>query len=169
MVAPTDWISAYSFMSKKILPYMKQFQKHEKWGMPSNLMMDESISEEMKKLGYTWDASCASWKGDQTGLNADDYLAAKWDEIINEIVFALEYTANDEPADDCLVPNMKYNPDQKEPFQTIPCEGKEGYSQLIFNEDYGSTKTDMALLRKKEERVANGYRLMGIYWQSLWD
>jgi len=172
VIAPTDWMSCYYFMSKKILPYMKQFRKKDKQGIPMSISMNEEIRKEMFDLGYEWDSNSYYFKGNINGIEADDYLTHKWNNVLDEIIFALEYTANNDPTEDCEIDNPLYNPNQKEFFKSIPCEGeygKKGYTQIKFNEDYGKTKLDMDLLKKKEERVSNGYKLMGIYWQNLWD
>lgn len=169
IVAPTDWISCYSFMSKKILPYLKQYRKHEKSGVPMAVYTDENYGAEMRGLGYTWDANSHNWEGTVDGIEAHRYMSHKWDKIIDEMIFALEYTAKDDPDDDCMVPNPLYNPDQKECFFTTPIDDGRGCSELKFNEDYGETKIDMDLLRAKGERVQKGYDLLGKYWQSIWD
>lgn len=130
-----DWWNAYDCMSKKILPYMKDFQKGNKSGHP-------------------------------VGLEGDD-AQEKWQEIIDEIVYALEnYELED---DDCRIPNPKYNPEQKECCYSTPCEDRPEYFQLHFNEDYGETIVDWEAYRKKSERVAKGFELMGKYWLNLWD
>ncbi len=167
IVAPTDWIDAYYHMSKAILPYLKQFKKNEKMGIPANIY-NENYKQEMLDLGYTFDDNTFTWHGTVNGIKADDYLSSKWDKIIDEIIFALEYTVNNEPTEDCEVPNLKYNPNQKEVLaHTVPDEN--GYLKLEFNEDYGKMRIDMDLLKAKQERVRNGFKLMGEYWQSIWD
>lgn len=40
-VAPTDWIDCSMYMTGKILPYMKQFQKKQRWGSPVDLDKEE--------------------------------------------------------------------------------------------------------------------------------
>ncbi len=168
IIAPTDWIDAYFYMSKAILPYMKQFKAHEKMGIPG-MIYGDTYKQEMLDLGYTWNADTHCWEGEINGVKAEDVLSKKWDSIIDEIIFALEYTVNNEPTEDCMVPNPDYNPEQKEWMYSIDCPDHEGFKEIKFNDDYGKTKLDMDLLRAKEERVANGYKLLGEYWRNIWD
>jgi hypothetical protein len=144
--AKTDWISAYSFMAKKMLPYVYDFRDNKKHGTPCfdkedcNFIDEEAIDKDREE---------------------------KWNYIINEIIFALEYCA-DENYDDCLVPNPLYNPKQKKFFkETEPNE--QGFVSMDINEDYGKFKIDRDLLNKKLDRVQNGLKLMGEYFMNLWD
>jgi len=144
--AKTDWIDAYSHMAKKMLPYLYDFRDNEKMGTP--------VFDEPK--------CCIDETKEQAQTRED-----KWKHIIDEIIFALEYCTGDND-DDCQVPNLLYNPNQKEFFKSTPV-GEDGTSALEFNEDYGATKIDIELLKKKNERVQNGLKLMGEYFMNLWD
>jgi len=148
--AKTDWTSAYMFMAKKMLPYMYDFRDNKKTGIPiySNVEYSHQLSEEQSDA-------------------LDDEGMKKWNHIVNEIIFALEYCV-DENDDDCYVPNPLYNPKQKEFFKDAPIQ-EDGTSEVLFNEDYGETKPDMELYRAKNERVKAGLKLMGEYFMNLWD
>ncbi len=148
--AKTDWIDAYTFMAKKMLPYLYDFRDNEKHGTP--------CFDEIKDM---------SSFSDEQIKTLDDIRIFEWDRIIDEIIFALEYCV-DENDDDCKVPNPLYNPNQKKWLKdTKPNE--KGLSVMEFNDDYGETKTDMNLLREKMERVKEGLRLMGEYFMNIWD
>jgi hypothetical protein len=105
-------------------------------------------------------------EGIPLGLSEDD-ASEKWQAVIDENVKALEnYEMED---DDCRIPNPKYNPEQKECMYSTQCEDKPGLFELHFNEDYGETIVDWEAYRKKSERVAKGFELMGKYWLNFWD
>ncbi len=65
----------------------------------------------------------------------------KWDEILDEMIFAMDYIANDR--------EWQYYPDKKWPEKT--------------------TKDDYIELRAVEERVQKGLVLLGTYFRNLWD
>jgi len=65
--APTDWVSAYNFMAKAMLPYLYDFKKSDRQGTP---IFDDSMS--------------------------DDERTTKWEGIIDEVIFALEQCSNED-------------------------------------------------------------------------
>jgi hypothetical protein len=168
MVAPTDWISAYSFMSKRILPYLKSFKKHEKMGYPAFFLSDPYRKEMMEK-GYIFNTNTHSYVNDVIdNLDADEYITKLWGEMIDEIIFAVEQTI-DEDDSFYMVPNPLYNPDQKEFFTSVPLESDPELMEMKFNDDYGKTKIDSKKYEEYHQRVQNGMELLGKHWQSLWD
>ena len=165
----SDWWSAYTFMSKAILPYLRAFQKNEKHGYPCTLYT--YFKDEIEKEGFIYDSDTGGYKKptiDKLDDENFDWFSKKWQWVIDEVVFALEHCAY-ENDDDCEVPNEKYDPKQKNPFSFTPCKDSPGCSTMNFNDDYGKTKQDHDLYTKKMERVSNGLILMGQFWQSFWD
>jgi len=152
MKAKTDWIDAYSFMAKKMLPYLYDFRDNKKLGTPYFEDLDVHPFEK---------------RTDEEQKSIDEIRTERWDYIINEIIFALEYCVNEDDSD-CQVVNPLYNPNQDKVFKDTPIR-ENGTSELLPNEDYGATKTDMTLLKDKMNRVREGLRLMGQYFMNLWD
>lgn len=155
LIAKTDWIDAYSFMSKKMLPYLYQFRDNEKSGTPIFTSEDEVVKN-YEKNGNIFNISGDSGASERM-----------WKWIIDEIIFALEYCVVEDD-DDCYVPNPDYNPEQKKCFKDIP-QNEDGTYTMEFNKDYGETIIDLNLLKKKHDRVKNGLALMGKYWMNIWD
>jgi hypothetical protein len=137
--ANTDWVNAYSYIAEKTLPYLYDFRKHRRYGTP--IFSKENLSDE----GRT----------------------QKWEDIINEIIFALEQCAY-ENDDDCMMPNPNYDPKQKELFKDTPRDEK-GMRYLEFNPDYGKEILNGEAYNKKHERINAGLALFGQYFQNLWD
>jgi len=144
--AKTDWISAYTFMARKMLPYMYDFRDNQKHGTPCfDTEDDEFLDKEL------------------IGKEPEE----KWNYIINEIIYALEYCV-DEKYDDCLVLNPLYDPNQTKLFETIG-PNEQGAFHIKINDDYGKFIIDKDFLNKKLDRVQNGLKLMGRYFMNLWD
>jgi hypothetical protein len=164
--ANTDWYSAYSVLSKRMLPVIKMYKDKAKHGIPSVLFENEkqhllALGYEYNKDGYYFTEKIID------GKTASDIVTANWQYIIDEIYFALNYCAYEDDSD-CYVENPKYNPKQKEFMNLEKVEDGSG-SRINFNEDYGKTKLDFELLKIKVARVNKGLELMGCYWMSLWD
>lgn len=162
-----DWWSASSILSERMLPVLKNLRDNKRHGIPSIFFNDEK--DRLIAMGYEWNENTQSFSDKKIdGKTAFNIVEEIWQNILNEICFALEYSANEED-DDCHVPNPLYNPNQKEPWHDEPCEDRPDFCKLVFHDDYGKTKIDMDLLQKKEERVQKGLELMGKYWMCLWD
>jgi hypothetical protein len=169
MQAPTDWWNAYHFMSKAILPYLQAFKKAEKQGYP--VLLQEIFKEDLPQYNTTSSPPfirTVSIEGVTEDDPLDTWCREKWAWVIDEIIFAVKYSIG-ENDDDCLIPNPLYNPKQKECIYTIPCADGSGCHELHFHEDYGKMKTDYGLLNKKQIRVQNGFKLLGQFWQCIWD
>jgi len=164
--APTDWISAYSFMSKKMLPYFLQFKKKKKYGYP--LYVSEYFKDEVASLGFVYNKEAGTYSGEVSHKRFEEWAIEKWAWVIDEIIFALQDIVLCETDDDCQVPNPNYNPAQKECFYTKPCKDSECV-EMLFNKDYGKTILDYKLYELKQERVATGLKLMGEFWRCIWD
>lgn len=161
---------ASSAMAKKCYPIFKEFAKLPPHGAPTYAILQNNKAAYNKRFGkdritaYLNDPSAE----DEEITNA---LFEEWNEIIRKVLFSLEYVGRDgeEYPQHLYDPNPNYNPKQKEPFYTKPVEGKEEYYELVFNDDYGKTKLNSERMREFEEQVAEGFRLLGLYWQGFWD
>lgn len=98
---------------------------------------------------------------------SDDERIAKWAGIIDEVIFALEHCAHEDDSD-CYEPNPDYNPAQKEFFKDMPVNA-DGTYDVVFNDDYGDVRINSELYKAKQERVVEGLKLLGQYFQNFWD
>jgi len=83
----------------------------------------------------------------------DGYSTERWDWIMNEMIWAFEQIA-DENDEDQFYDHSECDPNPKVWFTT------EGFKKL---------KVDHEGLEKHHDRIQNGLRLFGKYYQCLWD
>lgn len=161
--------NAFRAMSEKCYPIFKAYAELPPSGAPTHPILKNNIAQYNKQFGKERVANYLKHANEDEELTTE--LFRHWKEIIQKVLFSLEYVGKngEEWPDSIYEPNPAYDPKQKEPFHTKPVEGKEGFSQLIFNEDYGETKVNSKRMQEHEERVAEGFRLMGQYWQGFWD
>jgi hypothetical protein len=82
--------------------------------------------------------------------DTDDLHFMRWEYILNEMIWAFE---------------QKLNDDAEEQFY----DWSESNHKGPWEKDYVGPKLDMEGLRKHHDRMANGFRLFGKYYQNLWD
>lgn len=146
-----------------ILPMLKQLSK-TKHGAP--WVSSEDVPENLRPSDMEVDAYHFAGA-------TDDNFFRRWDYVLGEMIFAFESEFNDWEEK-----YWTHDPDSKIEFEP------EGPAQLrLFpdeegnTEDYeyyslkstGVTSTDWEGRNKEAERIQNGFRLFGKYYQSLWD
>jgi hypothetical protein len=90
----------------------------------------------------------------------DGHDAARWEWILDEMIFA--FKAINDPRRE----NQFYSGELSWHFETVELDGQ---TFREFKEDSKSTfEIDREGQKAYEERVANGLRLFGVYYQSLW-
>lgn len=164
------------------LPMLKQL-KETKHGSPYVEL--EDVPEELRVTGTPRNETS------QLDLFADekyDSLAwnmthARWDWVMNEIIFAFESIVgyNENWADKYFtgewdrmqVPLDKdhkpLGPAQKWDEETDPeIESKVEYWEMVKGPN-DTSEFDKVGYRREGERIANGFRLFGKYYQGLWD
>lgn len=80
----------------------------------------------------------------------DDNASKRWDWILNEMIWAFE---------------QKINDDGEAQFY----DHTESSKEKDFNESIKKLKVDREGLKNHWDRMANGFRLFGKYYQHLWD
>lgn len=151
-----------------ILPMLKQLKK-EKHGAPN---VDKQDVPEALWPNEPEEALYA--KDGQT----DIHFFARWDYVMDEMIFAFENKVDDSWED-------HYFNDGEETIEKSTIEFKGvGPAQLrLFPDEHGdmedyelyewvsgrSTKFDKEGYQKYQERISNGFRLFGKYYESLWD
>lgn len=152
-----------------ILPMLKQL-KGEKHGAP-NVDMGDVPTE-------LWPTT-AQQKNYQRNGETDPKFFDRWDYVMNEMIFAFENKVDDSWQD-------RFFADSEEVVEKSEIEFKGvGPAQLrLFPDENGDMedyefyewvrgerprKFDQEGLKQYQERISNGFRLFGKYYESLWD
>ena len=143
-------------LSNIILPMLKQL-KATKHGSP--FVDDDDVPTELK--------SWACWPKENE-WDTDGNHFARWDYVLDEMIFAFEHRVDDSWQDAFREGEID--------IQWVPVDAKgnevpKGEHKYYQMRD-GPKNTyvcDYDGIRKVEERMANGFRLFGKYYQGLWD
>jgi len=139
-----------------ILPMLKQL-KETKHGAPHT--DDTDVPEYLRSTmcqpkEYEWDT--------------DDLWFKRWDWILDEMIFAFECKVDDSWED--AFRSGKHDiiqvPVDKDGNE-VP-KGQHKYYQMKDGPN-NTYKCDYEGMKKVEERIQNGFRLFGRYYQNLWD
>ena len=140
-----------------ILPMLKQLKK-DKHGAP--FVDDEDVPEELK-------STSAPPKESEYDIDANHFK--RWDWVLDEMIFAFECKIDDHAEDKFhtgvadfqwkKLDETKYNPVTKK---------MEGLSEMIHGPNH-TLKTDWDGLKAQQNRMKNGFRLFGKYYEGLWD
>jgi hypothetical protein len=134
------------------LPMLKQLQG-KKHGAP--WVDDEDVPEELKST---------SAPAKENEWDTDDNHFKRWDWVMNEMIFAFEHHLDKEW-------EQAYSKG-KWSTRTEACEwdenGKAKMYKMVNNDDH-THETDYDALTLVHQRIRNGFRLFGKYYQNLWD
>lgn len=130
-----------------ILPMLKQLQK-DKHGSP---MVDmEDVPEELRCVVVD---------------HEDATIHKRWEWVLNEIIFAFEHKHPDNDWEDA------YRSGEFD-HKFVVCKTDADGEPLMYQMENGPNHTyqcDYAGIQKVEERIQNGFKLFGKYYQGLWD
>jgi hypothetical protein len=135
-----------------ILPMLKQL-KETKHGAP--FVDDEDVPDELKST---------SAPAKENEWDTDDNHFKRWDWAMDEMIFAFEHHLNKEWEEAYRSGEF----DQK----SVACEWYENGKPKMFKLEEGPNhtyKADYEGMRVVEDRIKNGFRLFGKYYQALWD
>ena len=139
-------------LGKIALPMLKQL-KDKKHGSPC--VDDEDVPEELKST---------SAPAKENEWDTDDNHFKRWDWVMNEMIFAFEHHLDKEW-------EQAYSKG-KWSTRTEACEwdenGKAKMYKMVNNDDH-THETDYDALTLVHQRIRNGFRLFGKYYQGLWD
>lgn len=143
-------------LSYIILPMLKQLQA-TKHGSP--LVEDADVPEELKST---------SAPPRENEWDTDDNHHKRWDYVLNEMIFAFEHKVSDDWQDafrsgDIDIKWVPVNTEGKE----VP-KGEHKFYTMADGPNH-TYKCDYDGIQKIEERMQNGFRLFGKYYQGLWD
>ena len=147
-----------------ILPMLKQL-RDTKHGYPSVDL--EDVPEKLRAYDR-----CDDYSYDQLDLfdmelcNPEHISMAsdRWDWVLNEMIFAFE-TCQDENADG------QFTSGEWDTYSK-PCQWDENGKATMYQLEYGPNHTytlDAVGHKVFHDRIANGFRLFGKYYQALWD
>ena len=134
------------------LPMLKQL-KDKKHGSPC--VDDEDVPEELK-------STSAPAKENEWDVDGNHFK--RWDWVMDEMIFAFEHHLNKEWEE-------AYRSGESD-HKSVACEWYENGKPKMFRLEEGpkhTYKCDYDGMRVVEERIKNGFRLFGKYYQALWD
>lgn len=137
-IDPWDSWNADTTLSLIALPLVKQL-KETKHG--SALVDDEDVPEEIRST---------SAPPKENEWDTDEFVHARWDWVLSEIIWALEQ-------------KVEHKSDDKFYDHSAVNEDDDLFAQIR------NIKVDHEGLQARNERMQNGFRLLGVYWQNLWD
>ncbi len=136
-IDPWDSWNASHTLSLIALSLIKQL-KETKHG--SAMVDDEDVPEDIR-------STSAAPKENE--WDTDEFVHARWEWVLEEIIFALEQYTNDD-AESKFYDHSDVN------------EEDDLMTQVR------SIKIDREGLEAHQKRVQNGFRLLGLYWTGLW-
>jgi len=134
------------------LPMLKQL-KEKKHGAP--IVDDEDVPEELKST---------SAPAKENEWDTDDNHFKRWDWVMDEMIFAFEHHINKEWEEAYRSGEFDH--------KSVACEWYENGKPKMFKLEEGPNhtyKADYEGMAVVEERIKNGFRLFGKYYQALWD
>ena len=143
-------------LSHIILPMLKQL--HEtKHGAPG--VDDDDVPDELKST---------SAPPKENEWDTDDNHFKRWDWVLNEMIFAFEHTVDESWQEEYRSGDIdfKFVPVDKDGNEVA--KGESNFSKMVDGPNH-TWKCDYDGIAKVEERMANGFRLFGKYYRSLWD
>ena len=135
-----------------VLPMLKQL-KDSKDGAP--YVDDLDVPEELRTTSAP--AKANEW-------DTDDNHFKRWDWVLDEMIFAFECKVDDSWQE--VFSSGEF--DQK----TVACEWDANGKAKMYKWEEGPNHTytcDYEGMKVVEERIQNGFRLFGRYYQNLWD
>ena len=145
------WSMDYT-LSPIILPMLRQLKENQHG---AGFVDDEDVPEELK-------STSAPAKENEWDTDANHF--ARWDYVLNEMIFAFEHKADDSWED-------AFRSGEHDLIH-VPCEWDEAGRPTMYQMKEGPNNTykcDYEGMQVVEARIQNGFRLFGRYFQNLWD
>ena len=135
-----------------ILPMLKQLRE-TKHGGP--FVDDDDVPDELKST---------SAPAKENEWDTDDNHFKRWDYVLDEMIFAFECKVDDSWSD-------KFSSGEFDK-KTVACQWDENGKATMYQWIDGPNHTykcDFEGMKVVENRIQNGFRLFGKYYQALWD
>jgi hypothetical protein len=139
-----------------ILPMLKQLQE-TKHGSP--LVDDDDVPDELK-------STSAPPKKDD--WDVDDNHFKRWDWAMGEMIFAFECKLNDSWDDEFWTGEWgktEWIETEEEHLNPLTNKSEKMYTM----KNSGNRTCDWEARQKVQNRITNGFRLFGRYYENLWD
>ncbi len=144
-------------LSLIVLPMLKQLQA-TKQGSP--FVDDEDVPEELKSTSAP--PKVNEW-------DTDDNHHKRWEYVLNEMIFAFEHKIDDSWQDKFYSGESDWQWKKlDETFYNPVTKKDEGLSQMVEGPNH-TFKCDYEGMQKVHDRMKNGFRLFGKYYEGLWD
>ena len=159
------WSMDYT-LAKIVLPMLKRLQS-TKHGSP--LVDLEDVPEYMRTdETESWDDQLTFdfySTAERSGYDIHD----RWNWVLNEMIFAFECALNEDWSDEFYSGNADWTWVKTDKSYPNPITGKEEYlSQMVKGPNH-TYKCDYDGMKVVQNRIDNGFRLFGKYYQGLWD
>ena len=145
-------------LSRIILPMLKQLQA-TKHGSP--LVDDDDVPEELRST---------SAPAKENEWDTDDNHFKRWDWVMDELIWTFEQL---NPDNDWEQQYYSGEHDSKwvktENTYPNPITGKEEATYQMVDGPKNTWKADYDGIKTHQQRITNGLRLFGKYYQGLWD
>ena len=142
-------------LSYIILPMLKQL-KESKHGAPNT--DDEDVPEHLR-------STVAEPKENEWDTDSNHFL--RWDWVMSEMIYAFECQLDDTWEEKYWTGEWG-KPDFIKTDKEYP-NPKTGEMESTFQINPGTRKCDWDGLKQEQDRIQNGFRLFGRYYQALWD
>jgi len=150
-----DTWSMDSTLSQIALPMLEQLQA-SKNGAPN--VDDEDVPSELH-------STAAPPKEDEWDVDANHFL--RWDWVLGEMIFAHRSKLDDSWEEKYWTGEWG-NPDFIKTEKEYP-NPETGEMEYTYEFNRGTRECDWVGLKQEQDRIQNGFRLFGKYYQNLWD
>jgi len=152
-IDPYDTWGMDSTLSMIILPMLKQLQA-TKHGAP--LVDDDDVPEHLR-------STAAEPRENEWDTDSNHFL--RWDWVMDELIWTFEQLHPDCDWED------QYRTGEYD-LRSVPCEWDEAGKPTLYQMKDGPNHTAVINyegMKAHQERINNGLRLFGRYYQGLWD
>ena len=135
-----------------VLPMLRQLKK-DKHGSP--LVDDEDVPEELRST---------SAPAKENEWDTDENWFKRWDWVMDEMIFAFESKLDDSWEDAFREGEIDW--------KTVPSAWDANGKPTLYSMEDGPNHTykcDYDGMKVVNDRIQNGFRLFGKYYQGLWD
>lgn len=151
-----DHWNAHNTASMILLPLFSKLKKHKQG---SGYIDDEDVPEHLRST------AADAWEGiseeQKSCMHSDKHLHARYEWFLDEVLWALE---QDQP--DCNWEDQYWITHPEIDFSKNPEDEGKSFIPVRWKVE-GKCDWDARALHQK--RINNGFRMMGKYWQTLWD
>jgi len=151
-IDPWDTWNMDNTLALIIVPMLKQL-KETKYGAP--FVDDQDVPEHLR-------STAAPPRENEWDI--DENHVARWDWVLDEIIFAFDSKINDDWKDQFESGDY----DLRREVAERDSQGKPTLYRIVEGPNH-TRKCDEVALNAMKERITNGFKLFGKYYEALWD